>query len=465
MLRRNFAIVSLVTYGYKTKPQRIIQLTVSKLQGTHYEPIFHTNVNPEEPIPSYVGNRTGLTDAILHQAPSFLDIAQRLLNELDDYILVAHDASLIHYALQSEFNYLGFAFNAAHLCTKRLAKKLMPNMTSYDLSYLTRVLNIPYEEGNYSDRLGQAVSILFQRLVLLDEKGDLISNLLNSKTGKLKNAIKDSHGSKFSQLPNTPGIYKFQNSEGKVIYVGKAKNIKKRVLSHFYSNSKKERLLCESTSDIDFERTGSELIALLREADLIDKLNPTYNYIQKKDYITYHIISQKNKLGLMELKIERRPFMHSPNEIFLKRGDAIKRLIELTSKFRLCPLKTGLKSRLGNCYLDEFSNCDGVCQGKEDIGTYNNKVANALQYIVNEKDNYVIFEKGRVEGEKCLVLVLHGVYQGYGYLDHSQSIASINELRNFIDNKKHSYHTAKIIAAYRTRYPRKVRLIEENDIR
>ena len=409
---KKFAIISMTTYGYRPNPLRIVQLTISKRKGDFYEPVFSSNINPEERIPIYIQQKTGLTDSILRKAPTFTEIANTILNELENHILIGHNASFLHYALQSEFKYLGYSFKVPQLCTIRLAKKLIPTMTSYELPYLSSVLNIPFSTSSDLNEINNTVAVLLQRLIALDENEMVISKFLEPKGEKDKFVPKNVSSQKLNALPHTPGIYKFQDQAGEVIYVGKAKNIKKRVLSHFYNTSEKENLLCNATYDIDFETTGSELIALLREADLIDKLDPPFNYIQKKNYVTYHIVPQKNKKGILQLKIERRPFQHAPTEIFLKRGDAIKRLIKLTKKFRLCPLQTGLKSKLGRCTHSEYDDCDGICTGDEKLRHYNEKVENALDYLNNENDNFVIFEKGRNKEERSFVLVLHGVYQG-----------------------------------------------------
>ena len=456
MQDRKFAIVTMTTFGYKPNPLRIVQLSISKLKGEFYQTIFTTNINPEERIPNYIQERTGLTDSILLKAPTFSDVANTILQELENHILVGHNASFLHYALQSEFKYLGYSFKIPQLCTIRLAKKLMPNMTNYELPYLSSVLNIPFTPSNDLEEYSNAVDILLQRLIQLDDE-DVISKFLAPKVEKEHFAPKNIQYQKLNTLPNVPGVYRFQNQSGETLYVGKAKDIKKRVLSHFYNTSEKEIALCDATFHIDFETTGSELIALLREADLIDKIDPPYNYIQKKNYITYHIIPQKNKKGILQLKIERRPFAHSPTEIFLRRGDAIKRLIQLTEKFKLCPLQTGLKTKLGRCTHGEYNECDGVCTGEEEIGSYNHKVENALDYLNNENDNYIIFEKGRTKAERSFILILHGVYQGYGFIDNSQSFSSIEDFKDMLDSKKHSYHTAKIISSYRQRNPWKIK--------
>ncbi|WP_276166482.1 exonuclease domain-containing protein [Zobellia alginiliquefaciens] len=457
MLERKFAVVTLTTFGYKPKPLRIVQLTISKLKDGSYEPVLSTNINPEEQIPNYIQQKTGLTDEVLLKAPCFLELAEIIFKELEEYVIVGHNASFLHYALQSEFRDVGLTFKLPQLCTQRLAKKLIPDMLSYELSYLCGVLGIPLYNNDDVIDLNRAVSIMFDRLLQLDEQGKVVSQLLAPKEKNRVAMSANMENSQLTSLPSEPGIYKFQDQEGEVIYVGKAKNIKKRVLSHFSNTSDKEVLLCGATYKIDFEITGNELIALLREADLIHSLDPVYNYIQKKEYVTYHIIPQKNKKGILQLKIERRPFEHTPTEVFLKRGDAINRLIELTTKFELCPTYSGLKSKLGSCRFGDIYTCKGICKDSENISDYNQKVENALQYLNNEKENYVIFEKGRANDERSFVLVQHGVYQGYGFLDDSCSISGIDDLQNMMTPKRHTFHSANIISAYKKRNPKNVK--------
>ena len=85
-------------------------------------------------------------------------------------------------------------------------------------------------------------------------------------------------------MPDKPGVYRYLDKEGKVIYVGKAKNLKKRVLSYFTKTrqSGKLRLLVKKIADIKFVVTDTESDALLLENNLIKKYQPRYN-IQLKD--------------------------------------------------------------------------------------------------------------------------------------------------------------------------------------
>ncbi|MEY4571900.1 MAG: hypothetical protein RLZ10_1117, partial [Bacteroidota bacterium] len=93
---------------------------------------------------------------------------------------------------------------------------------------------------------------------------------------------------KIKSLPEHPGIYQYLNSEGKIIYVGKAKNLKKRVSSYFTKNHEntKTSVLVKQIKDIRFVVVNSEFDALILENNLIKEYQPKYN-IQLKDDKTF----------------------------------------------------------------------------------------------------------------------------------------------------------------------------------
>ncbi|WP_282144266.1 exonuclease domain-containing protein [Cellulophaga baltica] len=461
MSNKNYAVISMINYGRKPIYFRSVGIVIHKFIDGDWRCALSTSINPEERIPLYLQEATGLTDVALLNAPSFSEVADTLLKELQGCILVGHNISFLQYHLKTQFRHIGYAFEMPQICTVRLSKKLIPNMTSYELPYLSGVLGIPYDAAASLEESNEATSALFQRLLALDENEEIITALLQPNKPKLKYRIpKHITEVQLDRLPKTPGIYKFQNEDKEVIYVGKAKDIKKRVLSHFRATTEKELLLCTATYFIDFEPMGSELLALLREADLIAKLDPYYNYIQKKKHITYMIVPIRNKKGILQLKVERRPFQHTPTEIFLKRSLAIERLSQLTEKFELCPSYTGVHSVKTKCSTVSFSSCKGICREEETLEAYNDRVTQALDHLNNENENFVVFEKGRNSQEQGVVLVLHGVYQGFGFVDKNELIQGTSDLLHVIDAKEHSYHSAKIISAYRKRNPYKIKPLD-----
>ncbi|WP_339715741.1 GIY-YIG nuclease family protein [uncultured Kriegella sp.] len=257
----------------------------------------------------------------------------------------------------------------------------------------------------------------------------------------------------FDRLPSRPGIYKFQNKEGEIIYIGKAKNVKKRVLSHFHSKLVKEVILCNETFSIDFELTGNELIALLLEADLIQKHQPKHNMVQKKSRNAFYIHSAYTKTGILQMTVEELPLMHVPTELFFSKSAAKRKLEMMCEEFNLCPKFSGLQRKKGRCALVKFPFCKGVCSGTEDVSSYNIRAEEALASLKASTASFIIQEKGRQHGERCLVLVLNGVYQGFCYVDGSQQICGIEELLEIMEPRNHNYFIGQILSVYRKKNP------------
>ncbi len=103
-------------------------------------------------------------------------------------------------------------------------------------------------------------------------------------------------------LPSKVGIYYIHNEKGDLIYIGKSKNIKKRVNQHFVGTSSKSKRIQRDVYAVTFEETGSELIALLKESEEIKINKPIYNVAQRKKYFSICVVSTKNSSRIYRVK-------------------------------------------------------------------------------------------------------------------------------------------------------------------
>jgi len=458
---RIYTVITLQATGKDVRHHRILKIGLARIENGEVIDRFISLVDPEQAIPEYIMSQTGIDERSVRMAPNFAEIANRVDVMLRNSVLVGHQVSWSYHALRSEFRHLGYNLDAPKICTQHLAKKLLPSLFSYEFDKLCSSLAIPLINRTYIEDILDATSILFQRLLSLDEDSGFIAGSLAPKIigQRLPSRI---DADTFTNLPTTPGIYQFQDSDGKIIYVGKAKNIKKRVLSHFFSQSVKEKTLCEQTYSIDFEETGNEFMALLLEAELIKKLEPYYNTIQKKLRTTYHIKAHSNKSGILQFAIEEKPQLGEDSELFFTKASAKKKLEQLCGDFNLCPKYAGLQRKKGRCDHAKFPFCAGVCFGNEQVYVYNKRATAALTTLIADTDSYYIRERGRRTGEVGVTLVLQGVYQGFGYIDSSQQISNIDELQDLIEPRKSTYHTTQILAAFRKKFPYKVNYIDRD---
>ncbi len=458
-----FAIIDVETTGGGINGNRLTEVCIVLLKGGEVLDKYTSLINPEKHIPAQITALTGIDNDMVEDAPKFHEIAKEIEEFMRDAIFVAHNVNFDYNVLRNEFKQLGFDFNRKKLCTVRLSRKLIPGLLSYSLGRLCDSINIPLLNRHRAEGDTDATVILFQRLLALDPEGVVFNSFLHAHS---KQATLPPHLSaeQIHELPETPGIYLFKDKQQKVIYAGKAINIKKRVLSHFYDNMSKEYHLGQETYHVDHETTGNELMALLLEAEYIRKNYPKFNSAQKRPGITYQIISYINQRGIIQLAVGKTKRIQDSVGTFYNRALATEKLEQLCEKFKLCPRYCTLQSSMEKCSHYKLKNCEGVCDGSEAVETYNLKVTEAINSLGEEKPTYVIREKGRHFEEEAFILVKDGKYQGYGYLDAEVQIASVEDYEPFLKLQESTFHTHKILNSYLRKHGEKNVFYFENEV-
>ena len=216
-------------------------------------------------------------------------------------------------------------------------------------------------------------------------------------------------------LPNTIGVYYFWNNENKIIYIGKSINIKNRVISHFRDNSKKEIKMCQETSKVTFEETGSDLIAQLKESAEIKSYYPLFNRRQKRIGETYALTYNTNENGIIELKIDYLKMVSNPIITYEGSKKAKEHLKNIVEKYNFCLRFSNFEKGENSCFYYQIKKCKGVCCGKETKENYNKRVLKFILSIQPKTIHQSIFTKGRNDKEKGFVFIDNGVYKGFGY--------------------------------------------------
>ncbi|MCG2420352.1 GIY-YIG nuclease family protein [Aequorivita sp. F47161] len=442
-----FAIIDVETTGGGIAGNRITEICIALLKNGEVVDKYTTLVNPERDIPQYITTLTGINNEMVANAPRFFEVAEKIEAFTKDAIFVAHNVSFDYNVIRGEFRLLGQHYNRKKLCTVRLSRKLIPGHLSYSLGRLCTTINIPHLNRHRAEGDVDATVILFQRLLSLDEDWETINQFLNPRS---KQATLPPHlpAEQIDELPEEAGIYLFKNQKHKVIYAGKAKNIKKRVLSHFYSKKTKEYQLGQETHFIDFELTGNELLALLVESEHIRKHYPKYNRAQKWPATTYQIISYENQRGIVQLALGKTKTQNDSVSTFYNRTEAIEKLEEICETFKLCPRFCTLQSNSEKCSHYRIKNCEGICEGTENVEDYNAKVAAALQSLKDNTLSFAIQGKGRVKDEIGFAFVMDGQYKGYGYFDRNDAICNIEDYEPFLKLQQATYHTHAIIRSH-----------------
>ncbi len=442
-----FAIIDVETTGGGIAGNRITEICIALMKNGEVVDKYTTLINPERNIPQHITALTGIDNDMVVNAPRFFEVAEEIEEFTKDAIFVAHNVSFDYNVIRGEFRLLGQHYNRKKLCTVRLSRKLIPGLLSYSLGRLCTSINIPHLNRHRAEGDVDATVILFQRLLSLDENFETINTFLNPRS---KQATLPPHlpSEQINELPEEPGIYLFKNQKHQVIYAGKAKNIKKRVLSHFYDKKTKEYQLGQETHYIDYELTGNELLALLVESEHIRKHYPKYNRAQKWPATTYQIISYVNQRGIIQLALGKTKVLHDSVGTFYNKTEAIEKLEEICETFKLCPRFCALQSNTEKCAHYRIKNCEGICEGTETVAEYNLKVQVAIQALKENKPNFAIQGKGRTDGEIAFALVTEGQYKGFGYFDRNEAICNIEDYEPFLKLQPASYHTHAIIRSH-----------------
>lgn len=273
-----YAILDIETTGGKFNEEGITEIAIYKFDGHQVIDQFISLVNPERPIQEFVVKLTGINSKMLRNAPKFYDVAKRIIEITKDCVLVAHNSSFDYRILKTEFDRLGYNFERNTLCTVELSQKLIENQTSYSLGKLTRSLGIPMADRHRASGDALATIQLFKLLLEKDIKKEIIQNSIKYfdkrlQKEKLKNLIEE--------VPRILGVYYVHDANGKVIFIGKGKNIRSEINKLFLKTTKRASKIQDRATSVSFDSTGNELFTRLKYYIELETLSPKYNFKKK----------------------------------------------------------------------------------------------------------------------------------------------------------------------------------------
>ena len=365
-------------------------------------------------VPSYITGLTGIDSSMLWDAPFFETISEELWELLEGRVFVAHQVNFDFSFIREAFLKVGKELDSPKLCTVRLSRKIFPDLGSYSLGRICEQQKIPILARHRAMGDAKATALLFDRMI--QEKPEIIQASLKKNTG-------DSFlpplfpSSKFRLLPESCGVYYMLNDKGKVIYVGKANNIKDRFKGHFSGNvlpQLKQQLKSEVV-DVHWQLTGSEFMALLIETLEIKRLWPKYNSAMKLPKTLWGLFHYQDGSGFYRFQISKVSKNLKPLETFFSSEEARHFLMEAVEVYQLCQKFCGL--RAVTCAVVQDTSCQGACSSGENPADYNHRVEECINRIKGAKKELLITLPGRKEGEKAACLFQGGILAKYGFLE------------------------------------------------
>lgn len=369
-------------------------------------------IRPEVVIPKKKYLECGLNRMQLLSAPPFCDLADELLDIFIDASLVFSTHKQFK-LLKSQFKIIGYNFNIKPIILWHNSDSNIHHSESVE--YAANFIN--YMRNYYSGKV-------------------------HKKETEVNTSLKTSDLSRFKMLP---GVYSFLNDANEVIYVGKAKNIRKRLQSHFSNSKSFSNIDYSQIQDIDVEYTGNDLIAQLMESASIKKLKPIYNTQQIIDSAPFIIIRGETATGIYNLKITRKDFKDNVSEKYFNKISVKESLETFWQLYDLCRKHVGLEKVKGPCSKVTKFGSPCVCAGTETIAAYNERFNEAYTVFHNKKSRKIYKLKGRNNTEDAFIYTINGIYQGYGFIDKSEVISSENDIVGFLNPQVNNYDTTRII--------------------
>ncbi|MCC7526345.1 MAG: GIY-YIG nuclease family protein [Chitinophagaceae bacterium] len=441
-----YAVVDIETTGGFAASNGITEIAVFVYDGSEVIDHFETLINPLQPIPRFIQSMTGITDEMVNDAPTFNEIAEPLFAILNDKIFVAHNVNFDYSFLKHQLHECGFNLNVQKLCTVRLTRKVFPQLPSYSLGNICRSLEIPVKNRH---RAGGDAMATVQLLSLL---------LLNNAQPYIEQFLKKSSGEQYlplhlpkhqiEQLPRTPGVYYFRNQKGKVIYVGKAKNLKQRVRSHFSHNGtgRQKQEFIRNVHDISYQLCGTELMAAVLEETEIKRLWPVYNTSRKQISFQYGLYVFEDQLGYVRLAIEKKRKHLHPIHTFGLLWEGYRMLWNLIERHRLSP-------RL--CFVEKTNDFQNKEEKFDTPDVYNRRVEKALQTMHDELPSFAVLGKGLEDGQQSCLLIEKGKFFGMGYLPEKMKIDHIKTLKKRLTPYPDNDFIRGMICRYAEMHPQK----------
>ncbi|HSC52178.1 MAG TPA: exonuclease domain-containing protein [Phnomibacter sp.] len=401
-----FAVVDIETTGGTAANGGITEIAILLHDGKQVEGKFTSLVNPQQKIPRYITALTGITDYMLADAPVFADIAPQVYNLLKGRVFVAHNVNFDYSFVLQQLAEAGFNWQAKKLCTVRYARKVVPGRASYSLGNICRDMGIDIENRHRAEGDAAATVQLLEHLMGIDEDGKHLQTFLKGKTPETYLPM-HVPAQELEQLPYCAGVYYFKDKQGKIVYVGKAKNLKYRVRSHFANNSssKRKQDFIRNIFNISYQPCISEIHALVLEEQEIKRLWPLYNRSQKRYSQLFGLYSIEDQRGLTRLLVEKRRKHLSAIASFhqLEAGYSIGR--KLMYRFDIDERLLFATGTIPQSLLPE------------EEAVHNQKMAEAIQCLREELPSLAVYEWGEDETGKPQTIyysIQKGCYVGMG---------------------------------------------------
>jgi len=398
LLLDEFVAIDVETTGLKPRQQRVIEIALIRYKGGVEIERYESLLNPDRSIPTYIVNLTSITNSHVEDAPHFHEIADRVIEFIGDAMVVGHNVSFDISFINAELS----RADRAELINERIdtmgmSMKLLSGLRKPNLDRVAAQVGLHprkiHRAGGDAELTAEVAIRLVEEAVRqgvtsidqLKAVSHLVARRPRDDVGRGR-AVMDKAWLK--EIPRKPGVYLMRDQFGNVIYVGKAKSLRERV-SSYYSQplgyTRKMDGLLESMVRIDTTVVGSEIDALLLEAQLIRRYQPRYNTAMRSfehyPFIRVDLANPWPRISLAKVRKDDGAAYFGP----YRSSSAARRTVDVING--ALPLRTctrsfkNARSYGSPCILLGMGKCLGPCTGQADRDEYQGIVHDVVHLL------------------------------------------------------------------------------------
>lgn len=417
-LPRRLAFIDVESTGAHPVRDRITEIAILRVEDGEVVARWESLVAPGQPITPLIEEITGISDAMVADAPPFAAVADTVAGLLADCVFVAHSARFDYGFIRNAFARIGREFEAPVLCTVKLSRALFPEHHRHGLDALIERHQLVCAARHRA--MGDA-EVLWQFVRQLEDR--FAPAALARAAERAMKAPAQAPGlpeGMLEALPDASGLYLFHaeaeppaaGRRDPVLFVGRAQSLRARVREHFAAHARKGRdaELAARVKRVEWIETAGELDTSLRENALLRSLQPPYNRTQEPAGAAFalRLLAGRRRAPI----VEPVPVAGSDpaawdglRGVFRSRREADDLLRELALLYRLCPRRLGLEGGAGPCTAHAARRCAGVCARRETPAEHDARLAGALAGIGVRPWPWagpVVVEEGRGGGPRRL---------------------------------------------------------------
>lgn len=441
--------VDIETNGGNGDRGRITEIAVIRVEDGEVVDEYSSLVNPVTSIPYWITTLTGISNDDVADAPYFDEIAGELDRIMKDALFVAHNVRFDFSFVKRQMEACGYSFKPKLFCTVRMSRAMYPEHKGHSLEKIINRHSIAVKSRHraYDDA---KATYDFAKLAIAEKGKEAFAQCIATQL-KTKTLPPNIDESKFAQIPQTPGVYIFEDQDGMPLYVGKSVNIRQRVMSHFANDTKiaKEMKLSQSSHNISFIQTETEIEALLLESAKIKELQPIHNRMLRRHVKQTVLVRKETTDGYLQMVLENRDLDELTNlediyGVFTSKMKAKSYLESLIKTFDLCPKLMDLEKSKSACFRYHLGFCKGACIGEEEVGKFNRRVEYALERSKIETWPFKGELAVKISDTKALVID-QWIIKGY--------MTAIEDGSTYIERIKNGFDidTYKILRSYMKR--------------